>query len=79
MCAIGCTKQEMAKYYGGKASIEVPECQKVINLTWKEADLWILTRPMNKYDNPEELTFSESSSWGIFEGAITVKEKCNKL
>lgn len=79
ICAIGCTEQERAKYYGGTSAIEVPECEKVVNLTWKGADLWILTRPMGGDERPERLTFSESSAWGILKGTIIVNEKCGKL
>lgn len=42
----GCTKQEMARNYGGTATENFPAGRKLLNVTWKEDHLWYLTRPM---------------------------------
>jgi hypothetical protein len=47
---------------------------KLVNITWKEDDVWYLTRPMHSEEVPEEYTFKESSSFGIMEGTMTIKE-----
>lgn len=74
----GCTEQDMAKNFGGTANIEIANCQKVVNATWKEDNLWLLTRPMREDEKPEKLTLSESSSFGLLEGSVIINEKCDK-
>lgn len=71
----GCTSQQMARNYGGSETIELDPGVKLENITWKDNDLWILTRPMYEGETAETHTFGESSSFGIFEGTITVVEK----
>jgi len=48
--------------------------QKLVMVTWKEEDLWILTRPMKSTDTTETYTFSEESSFGVWEGTYTIYE-----
>jgi len=43
-------------------------------VTWKESEIWILTRDMREDDSVETYDFSEKSSWGILEGRVTIKE-----
>jgi len=73
----GCTDNVRARLYGGTKNIDVPCNQKVVNVTWKEADLWYLTHPMTENDSAEILTFQEKSSFGALEGTIILKE-CKK-
>lgn len=75
-CA-SCTSQEIARKFGGTAGVAVPEGQKVVVATWKEDDLWVLTRPMREGEVPEEYKFQESSSWGIMEGTVVIQESKN--
>jgi hypothetical protein len=44
-------------------------------ITWKDADIFLLTRPMRENEKPETHTFTEMSNWGIFEGTVTIVEK----
>lgn len=69
-----CTENQRAKSFGGKAVIELPKGKKLINATWKDDNLWYLTRNMNKNDIPEEYIFSEKSSFGMMEGVYVIKE-----
>jgi hypothetical protein len=69
-----CTQQERAKGWSGTATIDLPKGQKLVNVTWKETQLWYLTRPMNSLDSVETYTFKESSSFGIMEGEVVIKE-----
>lgn len=69
-----CTENERARAYGGTQTIELPAGRKLINMTWKETDLWLQTRPMREGEHPETSTFEEKSRFGIFEGTIIVKE-----
>lgn len=69
-----CTDQERAKGFGGTAEVELPAKQKLINVTWKETNLWYLTRPMREGEKAETFTLQESSSFGVMEGKVIFKE-----
>jgi len=69
-----CTKNQMAKSYGAKMTIELEPSTKLVNATWKDSDLWVLTRPMKADEKPETYKFSEKSTYGIWEGQITFVE-----
>jgi hypothetical protein len=73
---VGCTEQHMANQFGGKTTVEVPANKKFMNITWKTPNgLWILTRDRKPGDTKETYNFTESSSWGIFEGTVVIVEK----
>lgn len=69
-----CTTNEMARIYGGTQTIDVPCNQKVINVTWKETDIWYLTRPMRSDEIAETFSFKEKSTYGVAEGNVVLKE-----
>lgn len=71
----GCTEQRRAREFGGNATVELPAGTKLVTVTWKEASIWYLTRPMNPDEKPETYTFTESSSWGVIEGKVLIVEK----
>ncbi len=73
----GCTAQQRAKDFGGTATETLPPNQKLVNVTWKETHLWILTRPMHTNEVAEFYTFKESSSWGILNGTVNISETKN--
>lgn len=53
----GCTENQKAKSFGGNAEIELPAGEKLVNATWKDDDLWYLTRPMIATDSAVTYTF----------------------
>ena len=55
--------------------LELPANQKLEEITWKDDDIWYLTRPMREDEEAETHVFQASSSWGVFEGTVTVIEK----
>jgi uncharacterized lipoprotein YehR (DUF1307 family) len=69
-----CTQNERAKQFGGTATIDLPQGQKLVNITWKEDQIWYLTRPMGASDSAETYTFQEESSYGVMEGTVILKE-----
>ena len=71
----GCTEQSMTKEFGGSMTLELPANQKLEEITWKDDNLWYLTRPMREDEEAERHLFQASSSWGVFEGTVTVIEK----
>ena len=64
-----CTQKQRTRKFGGREEIKLKPNEKLINITWKENNLWVLTE--------DTLThikyFRESSSWGVWEGEIIVK------
>jgi uncharacterized lipoprotein YehR (DUF1307 family) len=69
-----CTDNQRTKMFGGTMEIEVPKGTKVINATWKETELWYLTRPMTSADSAQEVIFREKSGYGVSEGKVIFKE-----
>lgn len=68
----GC--QTAAKHMGGDMTLELEPNQKLEEITWKDDDLWYLTRPMREDEEPEIHTFQQSKDFGVFEGTVTVVE-----
>ncbi len=75
---IACTSNSRAKKFGGKVTIDLPVNQKLVNITWKESNMWYLTKPMTITDSAETYTFREESNMGIWEGTIIIKESKSK-
>ena len=69
-----CTSNQRAKNWGGKATLDLPKGQKLVLVTWKDADLWYLTRDMTPEDTAIVYNFSEKSNWGAMEGNYTITE-----
>lgn len=80
---IPCTDNSITKTFGGTTVFEtqkdstneitngkeLPKNEVILNVTWKEDNLWILTR-----DTITKVTyFRERSAFGIFEGEIIFK------
>lgn len=65
-----CTRQQMTREFGGKMEIKLPAGQELMMVTWKENDLFYLTRPMSPDYMPVTKTFQESSSFGIMESTV---------
>jgi hypothetical protein len=77
--AKSCSSNGMAKNFGGSMEIKLPVNTKLVNVTWKESQLWYVTRPMKKDETPETYTFQEKSTLGILEGTITIKESTTSV
>lgn len=69
-----CGCQAAARNLGGDVTIELEPNQKLEMITWKNSDLWYLTRPMTANDIAETHVFQESSIFGIVEGTVTIIE-----
>ena len=65
----------MTKQFGGTTNVDLPNGQKLIEVTWKEGNIWYLTRPMRNNEIPETYNFVEKSSWGMVEGNVIINEK----
>jgi hypothetical protein len=71
---LSCTENIRSKKFGGSMTIQLQPNEKLVNLTWKQSDLWVLTRPMKKEESPEVYKFTEKSGYGILQGDITIIE-----
>lgn len=69
-----CTEQVRTRQWGGEMTIELPAGQELMMVTWKDDDLFYLTRPMTSDYDPVTKTFKESSSWGVLESTVYFKE-----
>jgi hypothetical protein len=63
-------EQFFARRYGGQTTIELDKGQKLIEVTWKDDDLWYLVEPMKPNDTPRTLEFIERSNYGVLEGKV---------
>jgi hypothetical protein len=69
-----CTENNRVKNWGGEGNINLPKGCKLVNVTWKETEIWYLTRPMDSNDVAETYQFQEESSWGVMEGTYNIIE-----
>lgn len=60
--------------FGGSSEIHLEKGQRLLEITWKNSDLWILTEPMDSDYIPKVKTFYEKSDLGVLEGTITIYE-----
>lgn len=73
-----CTEQQRTRSLGGISTVDLPACEKLVNATWKDNDFWYLYRPMRDGEKPETYQFRENSSFGVMQGAVNLRESCNK-
>ena len=71
---VGCTENRRARSWGGSATENLPTGKKLVMVTWKESNLWILTRDMREGEKPEIYELKEHSSWGVMQGKVIIKE-----
>lgn len=64
-----------AKKFGGTYHIELKENEKLSNITWKDDDLWILTRKAKNDEIAETYDFREDSKFNVLNGNVVIKEK----
>ena len=64
-----CTANVRARHFGGTEKIIIEQNEVLINTTWKDNQLWVLTKDTttNVYH------FREHSSWGVVEGEVQFK------
>ncbi len=70
-----CTEKQRAKSLGGQFEIKLPKGQKLIEATWKNDNLWYLTRARRENEKTETYLFKEDSSFGVMEGSVKFIEQ----
>ena len=74
LMAVSCTNNNRVKNYGGSRDIELPKGEKLVNITWKDGQVWYLTRQMEANEVPIVSKFREKSQHGFLEGTIVIHE-----
>lgn len=74
ICMLSCTENQKAKNYGGTAHITLEPGKKLVNVTWKETNLWYLVRDMLPTDSVQTYEFKEKSDYGIWQGTYIITE-----
>jgi len=70
-----CTQNERVKRFGGSAQIDIPADRQFVNATWKDNNLWVITKTRTSVDTVHnQYQLQETSSWGIVEGSYTITE-----
>ena len=69
-----CTSNQQTKLFGGTQTIELGEGRKLIEVTWKGEDMWVLSRPRRTNEPIETYTFQEKSNFGVMEGKVIINE-----
>jgi hypothetical protein len=64
-----CTENARARHFGGTETLALKPNEVVLNVTWKESQMWICTQ-----DTVTRVVyFREKSSWGVVEGTVIIK------
>jgi uncharacterized lipoprotein YehR (DUF1307 family) len=70
-----CTDNERVKNFGGTANLTIPQTEKFVNVTWKETELWVVTKTRTHLDTTyDTYIFKEHSSLGVLEGTYVITE-----
>lgn len=69
-----CTQNQRAKNWGGTATINIQNGQRLIDVTWKGDQIWYLTDDMPDGYEPKKYNFIEESSFGMMEGKVVFVE-----
>jgi len=77
MLGVGC-EQAVTRQFGGEMTQEIPCNTRLVEATWKDADLWFLVRTLEEGETPRKFIFKESSTYGAFEGTVKFEEKLCK-
>ena len=64
----------VTREFGGSQTIKLEKGQRLVEITFKDHDLWILTEPMDSDYVPKTKMFYEDSNFGVMQGKITIIE-----
>lgn len=62
-----------SKKYGGNTTVRLEPNQRLLDCSWKDNNLWILTEMGST--NPKTYIYREHSNVGIVEGQVTIIEQ----
>ena len=64
-----CTDNSRARNWGGTEEVTLKPNEIVLNVTWKNDEMWICTKDTTS----GVVYFREKSSWGMLEGTVILK------
>ena len=71
---VSCTDNVRSRVYGGNSTVHVKQGYKLVEVTWKNNDMWYLIEPMEDDYIPKTKIFQENSNYGIINGSVTFIE-----
>lgn len=72
---VSCTENFLTKECGGEQTITLDKGEKLLEITWKEDDIWLLTEKMDSNYTPKTKVFKEKSSLGFASGKVIIVER----
>jgi hypothetical protein len=75
MIILGGCGQWAAKQLGGTYTVKLEAGQKLEMITWKQDNLWVLTRARRAGESPERHLFQEKSPVGVMQGTVVLEEQ----
>lgn len=70
-----CTENNRVKNFGGTGEVEIAPTQKFVNVTWKNEELWVVTKDRTSADTSyDTYRLQEKSSYGVLEGTYIITE-----
>ncbi len=70
LAAVSCTENTRARIYGGDMTINLQPGEKLVEVTWKENNIWYLVEPMDSDYTPKTKIFKEDSRFGVMNGTV---------
>lgn len=64
----------IARQWGGTTIVDLEPGRKFVDITWKDASLWVLTKEMDEDDTAETYYFEEDANFSILEGTVIIRE-----
>lgn len=71
----GCTENQRARQWGGTATVELQPGRKLVTASFRQDNLWLLTRASKPGEIPEVYELIEDSSFGMMNGKVIIREK----
>lgn len=70
----GIDNQAITKTMGGTTTVILEPNRKLVSLSWKDNNLWVLSRNMEPRETPDTYHYDERSRFGVLEGRVIVIE-----
>lgn len=67
--------QTITRNFGGTTTVNLEPGEKLIEVTWKNYNVWYLVEPMESDYIPKTKIFKENSRVGILEGKVIFIER----
>ena len=66
--------QTCSRQFGGTTTTRLHKGKKLMNISWKDDDLWYLTRDMLPTDTAQTYLYGEDSNLGMMNGKVIIIE-----